>query len=274
MIEVAQTHKLVLFDEQLVLLLLPDGSILPPHTARNWQDTLEELENESGFPQTLMEFHRLITTKIGELLSEHGFVLSEEVLDKYGDEFCVEYDRAIKMGKHSLSLSYQGGDGEFKVKSYLAVVEDNMLSICRQSDFQYSMGGGGGVLLNIPIILFKHEDSFQVINWDGFEDLLLKLRQSPLRWSDAAQDIKGIDALFNGDVDEAVKNEIYSYLYTPYALIAARLADNPNFEELAISLGTYGSDSGRNWGRFNYATVSAGWPKLVKYLREEVKPLV
>jgi hypothetical protein len=275
LIEVAQTHKLVLFDEQLVLLLLPDGSILPPQTARSWQGTLEELENESGFPQTLLEFHKLITTKIGDLLSEHGFVLSEEGLDKYGDEYWVQYDKSIKMGKHSLTLSYQGGDGEFKLRLILRVTEDNMIAICRQSDFQYSMRGGGGVLLDIPIILFKHEDSFFcIINWDGFEDLLLKLRQSPLRWSDAAQDIKGIDALFNGDIDSRVKNEVQRSVYAPYALIAAHLAGNPNFEELAISLGKYGKDSGKFWGGFNYATVSAGWPKLVKYLREEVKPLV
>ena len=88
------------------------------------------------------------------------------------------------------------------------------------------------------------------------------------------KDIKDIDALFNGDIDEAVKSEVYSYLYTPYALIAARLAGNPNFEELALRLGTYGPDSGRTWGKFGYSEVAVAWPKLVKYLREEVKPLV
>ena len=173
-------------------------------------------------------------------------------------EFGVQYDKSIKMGKHSLTLSYQGGDGEFKLRLILRVTEDNMIAICRQSDFQYSMRGGGGVLLDIPIILFKHEDSFFcIINWDGFEDLLLKLRQSPLRWSDAAQDIKGIDALFNGDIDSRVKNEVQRSVYAPYALIAAHLAGNPNFEELAISLGKYGKDSGKFWGGFNYAPESA-----------------
>ena len=273
LIEAAQTHKLVLFDEQLVLLLLPDGSILPAHTARSWQDTLEELENESGFPQTLMEFHRLITTRIGELLSEYGFVLSKDYTN-YKDGLNLEYLRKTPSGFHLFAICGDGGDGEFKMGAFLRIAQDNMIAICRQSDFQYSMGGGGGVLLDIPIILFKHEDSFQVINWDGFEDLLLKLRQSPLMWSDAAQGIKGIDALFNGDIDSRVKNEVQHSVYAPYALIAAHLAGNPNFDELAISLGRYGKDSGKFWGKFNYATVSAGWPKLVKYLREEVKPLV
>lgn len=42
-----QTHKLVLIDEQLVLLL-PDSSILPPPYCKKLAGTLEELENESG----------------------------------------------------------------------------------------------------------------------------------------------------------------------------------------------------------------------------------
>ena len=75
-------------------------------------------------------------------------------------------------------------------------------------------------------------------------------------------------------MDEDVKNKVHSSLYTPYALIAARLAGNPDFEELALSLGTYGADSGRNRGKFGYSEVAVAWPKLVKYLREEVKPLV
>ena len=98
LIEAAQTHKLVLFDEQLVLLLLPDGSILPAHTARSWQGTLEELENDSGFPQTLSEFHKLITTQIGNLLSQHDFVLTEDNSDE--DDIVLSYMRKTSSGVH------------------------------------------------------------------------------------------------------------------------------------------------------------------------------
>lgn len=273
LIEVAQKHKLVLFDEQLVLLLLPDGSILPPHTARSWQDTLEELENESGFPQTMSEFHKLITTQIGGLLSEHCFVLSTDNTNTK-DGIILEYIRKTPSGFHQISIYSEGGDGEFQIESFLNLVEDNMTSISRQSDFQYPIIGDGGVLLDIPMLLTRRHTFFRIMDWEDFEDLLLKLRQSSLRWSDAAQDIKGIDALFNGDVDEVVRESVHRRLYMPYALIAARLAGNPNFEELALNLGIYGKDSGKFWGMFNYDTVSVGWPKLVKYLREEVKPLV
>lgn len=143
-IEVAQAHELVLFDEQLVLLLLPDGSILPPHTARSWQSTLEELENDSGFPQTLMDFHQLITTQIGGLLNEHGFVLDVDNSDE--EDIDLNYIRKTSSGLHQLGFDCQGGDGEFKLKTYLLLAEDNMIAVCNQSDFKYPIDAGGGVI--------------------------------------------------------------------------------------------------------------------------------
>ncbi len=145
LIEAAQTHGLVLCDEELILLLLPDGSILPPHTARSWQDTLEELENDSGFPQTLKDFHQLMITKIGELLSEHSFVLNEDNTDK-DSHISLRYIRKNASVRHDLSFYCDGGDGEFILNVYLTIDESNMAKICSQSDFQYSMDGGGGVI--------------------------------------------------------------------------------------------------------------------------------
>ena len=129
------------------------------------------------------------------------------------------------------------------------------------------------MLFSVLPILKLRDDQFCIDDWQKFDELLSLLTASVLRWSDAITDIKGIDALLNGDADEAVKNEVASYLHTPYALIAARLAGNPNFEQLALDLGVYGLDSGRTWGDFGYSEIAVGWPKLVNYLREDIKPL-
>lgn len=80
--------------------------------------------------------------------------------------------------------------------------------------------------------------------------------------------------MLNGDIDERVRNSVHTRYDMPYALIIARLANNPNFEKLAIDLGKYGKDSGKFWGKFSYSEVAIAWPKLVQYLRDEVKPLV
>ncbi|MBL0229865.1 MAG: hypothetical protein IPP76_03315 [Moraxellaceae bacterium] len=57
----------------------------------------------------------------------------------------------------------------------------------------------------------------------------------------------------------------------PYALIIARLANNPNFEQLTINLAP---EKNKNFWFANPVPYTIAWPKLVKYLREEVKPLV
>jgi hypothetical protein len=57
-------------------------------------------------------------------------------------------------------------------------------------------------------------------------------------------------------------------VYTPRCLIVARLANNPHFEELAVTLANPRSPGA------NYDALPTEWPKLVKYLREEVQPLV
>ena len=55
----------------------------------------------------------------------------------------------------------------------------------------------------------------------------------------------------------------------PQCLIVARLAGNPHFEELVVKLGE------RAQGRLANAEVwETEWPKLVEYLRNEVKPIV
>lgn len=121
--------------------------------------------------------------------------------------------------------------------------------------------------------LYPNHDEFCINSWTTFEALLSLLKESVLRWSDTIKDIKDIDDLINGDRDQAVKNYVYSYLYRPYALIIARLANNLHFEDLAVILSPHNPNGSNNWGKFA-STADAAWPKLVQYLRDEVKPLV
>ena len=246
----------------------PANSILPTHSPRSEPQPIIDSENVRGFPVSINQFHDLSKTTISALLSEHNFLLIEKI------HFDVHiYEKAINGGTLRLSIDYQGRWGDFKAGIIFQIIENNMMAIALKSDFSYSMKWGGGVYLNVEGVLQLRE-KISINNWKTFEAFLYLLRKSVLRWSDAIVDIKSIDALLNGNIDNAVKNEVYSSCYTPFALIAARLADNPHFDELAVSLGTYGAGSGRAWGKFSDAEVAVAWPKLVKYLKEEVKPLV
>jgi|JI9StandDraft_2_1071091.scaffolds.fasta_scaffold184453_1 hypothetical protein len=176
------------------------------------------------------------------------------------------------MGKLSIAIGYQVVKEGFKLGIRFTIIEDNMIAIAQKSDFSFSMIGGGGI--SFQVLEAKKIKKTCINNWEIFNELLNLLEDSVLRWSDNIEDINGIDALINGDIDIDVKNEVYSYLYTPYALIVAWLVNNPSFDELAVNLGTYGANSGRTWGKFSHTKVAEAWPKLVQYLRDEVKPLV
>lgn len=254
---------LVLCDEVAELVILSDGSIWSTD-----EQLIARLKESTKFPATLKQYYRLLQKDVGNLLMQHGFLADKQ--ESWSDhEFYVRYNKAIKMGKLSLFIGFERKKECFEPYLHFEIIEEHMVAIAQKSDFDLREG----LSLNVFPILNINSDEFCIDGWKKFEELLSLLEDSVLRWSDAITDIKGIDTLLNGDADEAVKNEVSSHLYTPYALIAARLAGNPNFEELALDLGAYGPDSGRNWGMFGYSEIAVGWPKLVNYLREEIKPL-
>jgi hypothetical protein len=78
--------------------------------------------------------------------------------------------------------------------------------------------------------------------------------------------------LMNGDEgeDHILDEPNYSdnkNFYSPLSLIVARLAGNPHFEELVIKR------EAETWG-LNQDVRETEWPKLLKYLREEVQPII
>jgi len=85
---------------------------------------------------------------------------------------------------------------------------------------------------------------------------------------DHAWTIDGLDKLLNGDADPRYRDYFHNFVYKPQCIIVARLAGSPRFEslvdELGVETGWYG----------NAMVWKEEWPKLVKYLREEVKPIV
>jgi hypothetical protein len=86
---------------------------------------------------------------------------------------------------------------------------------------------------------------------------------------DMIKDIKGLDAVLNGNEMGGFFRDMYhrSTLNTPIALIVARLANNPQFEELAVKLATP-----KNMIDINGKAYPTEYPKLVKYLCEGINP--
>ncbi len=76
-----------------------------------------------------------------------------------------------------------------------------------------------------------------------------------------------MDKLLNVDFNPRFKEKSQNRgVYTPRCLIVARLANNPNFDELAVSL------ANPLWPGANQESLPREWPKLVQYLREDINP--
>ena len=262
-------HGLALFDEQTILVLLPNGTILPENSRKAWLQILNATKQANTFPETLVELSQLFKADIGELLAKHDFVLEAESSEY--DQIGFGYVRQTSSVSHKIGFGCEGGDSQFELGYSIQLAEKNMIEIGRKSDFQYY--GDGGILLNIPNLIMN-ERRFSMDSWESYEQFKTILKRSALKWSDTALDIKGLDALLNGNVDNRVKQSVHQFTGMPYALIVARLADNPHFEELAVSLGRWGVNSNTSWPAGVKSPLEIAWPKLVNYLRDEVKPLV
>ncbi len=274
LLTIALEHHLVLVDEEIALVLLPDGSISPERSAEYWQPILAGADYQQGFPQTHTELHQLLIARADELLGLNRFRINRNTINENGEELDISYIRQTAFGHQEISLScFGGGDGEFELSVHLWLIplESYIKPIMIVSELtSYVKYYESGIILNIPIILIKK--SVVIINsWEGFEQLFFILEESVLKWANAAQDLKGMDALLNGNVDEKICQYVHHHKYMPYALIIARLANNPNFEQLTINLAP---EKNKNFWFANPVPYTIAWPKLVQYLRDEVKPLV
>ena len=95
---------------------------------------------------------------------------------------------------------------------------------------------------------------------DEVEDLLFPTFEN-------VTNLAGLDKVINCE-DNVFSKCLHDYIYMPQCLVLARLANNDNFEQLVLKL------SGAKKWRVNKEFKETEWPRLVKYLREEVKPLV
>jgi hypothetical protein len=223
--------------------------------------------NSEGFPTTKEPFRELLAAKVGDLVSEYGFVQAESV--ENSGRFIMRYCKTINMGKLMLSVFCEDVHNDnFISQIRLNIKEDNMIAIAKKANFSADVEWDSG------IVLISKPKNLYIYNWTTLNELLSIIKEIALIWLDGVDNIKGIDALLNGGkVDTAAKTDSYGYFYDFYALITARLVNNPNFEELAVSLSNYVAISGNRFGQLN-DTLQKTWPKLVQYLRDEVKPLV
>jgi hypothetical protein len=262
-IRAATENGLVVFDENLHAVFLPDGSVQPPDKAEMWLGALDYLRNpEENYPLKIKEFRQLILPKITQLVEKNGMTAAKlSFIDSAG------YSRQCGGVTQYLITEIEGGGGVYRFQIFIYLCFEPINEIYNQTLFhpkKYIFN------LIVPEKLNQYGNQFKSISSAVELASFLQMLELTLfpKILDVAKNIQGLDQLMNGDYMERIlnKRKILSLFY-PQRLIAARLAGNPRFEQLVEE---YGQES---FGR-NSDHQLTEWPKLVQYLRDEVKPIL
>ena len=254
---------LLVFERDLNMAFLPPyGKVLPESEASLWRDLNEDLDAPADFPRTKAQFNKYIKPYIDTLMRKHGFKKNTMLLS---DDSIDAYSRLVPLGKQYISgLCEKGGGGSFVLELDAYVESPDVLSIYNLFDFSKF----GQHTFSTSIERLDCRGPWRVEAKFEFDLALVTGERLLMPLLDEMQTLKDLNRLLNGEASERLPDEAYQYqYYAPQRLIIARLVGSPNFEALVTEFEGYQSFAGNEWQR------ATEWPKLVKYLREEVEPL-
>ena len=278
-VETAIALQLVAYDDQQGLVFLPSGNIFPESRAEIWLGALAYLDSNKDFPKNIKDFEAYVKPMLEEMMAKHGFIEKHIPKQKYDSkaQAVVEvqvpiYSKLIPLGECYISLSYAKGRHGYGIPASLHIKYEPVDVIYNKFDFvnTYSYSA---FHIQLLIVLLAEKDmpnkSFEMSSHRDILDRLAIMEKTIFPFFETLHDLKSLDNLLNGNVNLRFKEAMQgSGVYAPRCLIVARLANNPHFEELAVTLAK------PRFPGANYDAIPIEWPKLVKYLKEEVKPLV
>jgi len=264
MVEVANKHGLVALHEDGVSLFLPNGKVLPANRAKTWKALRAALKQEGGFPKTLGQFRKWLVPQVEMMLARHG-EWEKGVWPIYDNPPAfIRNDDGTSL---YIMIESREDNGSFAFDIEFLITNSHVADVCNRFRFlspgNVVRGGASTSIMGngyITAVKLKGPQETQ-----GF---LVKSEMALFPALNGPLSIVRLDDLLNRDLDTRYRSHFHNFVYKPQCLIVARLAGNPNFEtlaeELAVDTGWYGNED--VW--------KEEWPKLVKYLREEVKPVV
>lgn len=282
--EAAMACKLVGIAESLILAFLPNGKILPTEQVASWKGLKAFLNEDSELPRNITQYKKLVEPMYDLLFNKYGYTKKKytAVNMKEARKHDLYYYRSVEIGHQEITYSFQKGGYEmvFFAQFHIQLYYDAINEIYAKFGFKiitkstFNIESDEIIFANYNRVYspsYRYYDS-NPISREKIDTDLAEMEQSLFPFLDQASDIKGLDKLLNGDVSPRIREKMHRSFYIPHCLILARLAGNPHFEELVTKFEEL-SFAGGAWGANSMAKATE-LPKLVKYLREEVKPLV
>jgi hypothetical protein len=260
----ANKNNLVVYYENIIMLFLPDGSVLPDEGEEAWDALQEHSDDTSSIPSTKGKFAKYFEERLLKMLSKHGKweKTKRPWLNNGNNVFFLRINDQFSL---YVANEIQGEAGEFisLVSAFFCCIPVEKI----MSKFSFYK----------PEIVFSSNLLTQLIGYK-LEKIKMRNEQDVIRIINDVgscmfpaltnvRNINDLDALLNGNIDINFKDYFHSYVFQPQCLAVARLAGNPHFEELVVKI-----QSSKGW-YVNAEHLENELPRFIQYLRDEVTPI-
>lgn len=248
-VDVAKAHRLTVLDDQLGLLFLPTGAVLPRDQAPLWGAVVEELDM-SPKPLGKAEAEKLLRQHVGEVLAPHRFQPVKE------SRFHLDFARPVDGGVQRVQFWISGAGAELRCAVICKVTHERVAEIYDRFCGKNIPGGAEwSVMLTLPELLGEDPDAtFPVANGAAVQALAATIARVVVPRLDEWTDIAGVDRVFNREARFPVMTHRFA------SLIVAALAGNPDFERLAEALRAAKASQGEE--------LRAALERLIAFLRD------
>lgn len=271
LVDTAMAQGLAVFDDQIGLLFLPDGQVLPEEGRGAWDDIKRELDNADAeeLPRSLSAFKKRCEDNLAALLIPLGFIKKM----RPGSDAPV-FTRMGEQGIHQrLSTSYRGSYPYYNVTVFLAVRCDKAAEVFAQAgfgEFSYT------VITRLSSVSGCPEE---VSSPSTYKELLSAVRHHAIPFFEEGKTLKGLDRLLNADINEKVKQDQRTTLAMPNCLIVAWLAGNQyldaviaELDEAALNVWRIGPEIIENVRKENMERHEK-WNRLKHYIKTTERPI-
>lgn len=301
-VEIANMLGLTVLDDQMGMVFLPGGKVLPANKRALWEGVKAHVRNAPPVKVTKAQLRKKMLEIFTPRLIKHGFKLDAAILktDQYKtqDYFAV---RQVQGGEQIIFGSLKGEPSEFRFVIFCEMTNFQAKQIAKEILNEFDMWGGG-VSIAPEWFTGNHHRGVPVNTDEEIGQAMALFEDKVMPVLDMASDIKGLDRVMN---DTTLVRRVPPYPghsdnYSSYIrskgiapLTIARLAGNPQFDEIVkyyedLNEKIYDpAKANEIVGRFvvddkfvepthaeRHEQRVARLAKLVKYLREEVKPVV
>ena len=250
---------LTVFDDQIGMAFLPSGRVLPEVHAAAWAQMKRDMD-AAPKPRTKVQMRKHVAAQFLQAFGSQGF----EVVKP---EHCeIQLRRKTDEGHQDIRLFVNGSGSEFTCDVYFSIVNQRIIAIFEPYAVE-NQTSGKAMRLKLTDFIAPSYGGYPVSSPQEMKSLFDAIQAHAMPVLDMMSNAKGLDQFFHGENPRIRHNSGFwsNSNVRLIALVAACLAGNPQFDELAAGYLKRFKDS-------SVPGFADRMDQLVRHLRAHVRP--